>query len=141
MVSKIESDLIPFSSIVGPIARFIQRPFSRQKRPDEEAPDLAGEDGGVQRKWAHAGEPEVDALTHQKHRPRVAGGGENLPLEVIRCLSEWMSVLEARGTVPGTSLGAMIGTLAAFEDTLSGKQCIDSLMGYRYCLCQVLKGF
>jgi len=38
---------------------------------------------------------------HVKHRPRVAGGGENLPLEILRCLSEWCSVLEDRGTVPG----------------------------------------
>lgn len=38
---------------------------------------------------------------HTKHRPVVAGGGENLPLEVLRCLSEWISVLEDRGTVPG----------------------------------------
>ena len=43
----------------------------------------------------------VDSGMHLKHRPRVAGGGENLPLEIIRCLSEWFSVLEDRGTVPG----------------------------------------
>jgi hypothetical protein len=30
-----------------------------------------------------------------------------------------MAVLEARGTVPGTSLGTMIGTMQAFEDSLS----------------------
>jgi putative membrane protein len=36
-----------------------------------------------------------------KHRPRVAGDGENLPLEVLRCLSEWLAVLEERGTVGG----------------------------------------
>ncbi|EIN06373.1 UPF0187-domain-containing protein [Punctularia strigosozonata HHB-11173 SS5] len=124
MMSKIESDLIPFSSIIGPVVHFLGRPFARKKSGDEETPEPAGEEGGVQRKWSHAGEPEVEALTHQKHRPRIAGGGENLPVDILRCLSEWMSVLEARGTVPGTSLGSMIGTLAAFEDTLSGLERI-----------------
>jgi putative membrane protein len=38
---------------------------------------------------------------HSKRRPRVAGDGENLPLEIVRCLSEWYSVLEDRGTVAG----------------------------------------
>ena len=37
----------------------------------------------------------------RKKRPRVAGGGENLPLEILRCLSEWVSVLDERDTVPG----------------------------------------
>ena len=73
-----------------------------------------------------------------KHRPAVPAGGENFPLEILRCLSEWFSVLEDRGTVPGkwwiaghlqaarqtysegTSLGAMVGTIAAFEDSLNG---------------------
>ncbi len=40
-------------------------------------------------------------LTHSKHRPRVAGGGENLPLEIMRSLSIWLSVLDERGVVAG----------------------------------------
>jgi putative membrane protein len=36
-----------------------------------------------------------------RFRPRVLGGGENMPLEVARSLSSWMAVLEERGTVPG----------------------------------------
>jgi hypothetical protein len=31
----------------------------------------------------------------------VMGRGGNLPLDVLCVLSEWVSVLEARGTVPG----------------------------------------
>jgi putative membrane protein len=54
-------------------------------------------DGRHPRRWQG---PIYQGL-HTKHRPVVAGGGENLPLEVLRCLSEWMSVLEDRGTVPG----------------------------------------
>ena len=41
---------------------------------------------------------------HLKHRPKIAGGGENLPVQILRCLSEWFSVLEDRGTVPGMSI-------------------------------------
>ena len=40
-------------------------------------------------------------ITHAKHRPRVAGGGENLPLEILRSLSIWLSVLDERGVVTG----------------------------------------
>lgn len=55
--------------------------------------------------------------------------GENLPLEILRCLSEWYSVLEERGTVPGTSLGGLIGTIAAMEETLSSKD--SRTLGYK----------
>ncbi|KAI1787769.1 Bestrophin, RFP-TM, chloride channel-domain-containing protein [Ganoderma leucocontextum] len=58
-------------------------------------------------------------ITHSKHRPRVAGGGENLPLEILRTLSIWLSVLDERGVVSGPGLGGMYGCLAAFEDSLA----------------------
>ncbi|TBU26521.1 Bestrophin, RFP-TM, chloride channel-domain-containing protein [Dichomitus squalens] len=58
-------------------------------------------------------------ITHAKHRPRVAGGGENLPLEILRALSIWLSVLDERSIVPGGALGGMYGCLAAFEDSLA----------------------
>ncbi|KAF7358756.1 hypothetical protein MSAN_01214600 [Mycena sanguinolenta] len=45
--------------------------------------------------------------------------GENLPEEVLRCLSEWVSVLEERGTVPETSLGAILGGIQQFEMSLT----------------------
>lgn len=40
-------------------------------------------------------------FTHVKHRPQVAGGGQNLPLEIIRAISHWLSVLGERGSVTG----------------------------------------
>ncbi len=61
-------------------------------------------------------------ITHSKHRPRIAGGGENLPLEVLRSLSVWVSVLDERGVVPGAALGGMLGCIAAFEDSLSSER-------------------
>ena len=39
-----------------------------------------------------------------KQHPKVAGHGENLPVEILRCLSEWFSVLEDRNAVPGSFL-------------------------------------
>jgi putative membrane protein len=49
-----------------------------------------------------------------------ARGNENLPVEIIRLLSDWFAILEERMTVPGTSLGAMIEYVAALEDSLAG---------------------
>jgi hypothetical protein len=48
--------------------------------------------------------------------------GENLPEEVLRCISEWCSVLEDRNTVPGGSLGGIMGGVAAFEGSLASKR-------------------
>ncbi|KAJ6479369.1 hypothetical protein DFH09DRAFT_1292765 [Mycena vulgaris] len=45
--------------------------------------------------------------------------GRNLPEEGLRCLSEWISVLEARATVPGASLGAILGGIQSFEMSLT----------------------
>jgi len=49
----------------------------------------------------------------------IAGGGGNIPLEIIKTLSEWMAMLESRGTIPGTTLGGMIALLQALEDSLT----------------------
>ncbi|KAM5545287.1 hypothetical protein V8D89_001398 [Ganoderma adspersum] len=103
--------------------------------------------GGMERRWAGdgidegpgpaSGEQQTEApqtariravvqettdrlgITHAKHRPRVAGGGENLPLEILRSLSIWLSVLDERGFVTGPPLGGMYGCVAAFEDSLA----------------------
>lgn len=48
----------------------------------------------------------------------IAGGGGNIPLEILRSLSEWCGALEERGTVPGTTLGGMMGLIQGLEDSL-----------------------
>ncbi|KAK1226434.1 hypothetical protein PQX77_010597 [Marasmius sp. AFHP31] len=62
-----------------------------------------------------------DALIgpHKSTHPSLPGKHrlqplQNLPWEILRCLSEWLSVLEQRGTAPGS----LLGTLAAMEDSL-----------------------
>ncbi|KZP01036.1 UPF0187-domain-containing protein [Calocera viscosa TUFC12733] len=54
-----------------------------------------------------------------KHRPVVAGGGDNIPMEVLGCLSEWIATLDARGTVSGTPLGSIYGAIQQFEVSLT----------------------
>ncbi|KAH7929548.1 hypothetical protein BV22DRAFT_1102358 [Leucogyrophana mollusca] len=94
IISRVSADLIPFESFFRAAGRWFKRVFG-----------LRGEG--------------TEPLTHFKHRPRVAGGGQNLPLEILRCLSEWVSVLEDRQSVPGTSLGSLCGCIASLEDSLS----------------------
>lgn len=123
LVSSVSRDLIPFSGLVSDIAQMFS--FKR-RRADTEANNPV-EDG----------EGELVGRMHAKHRPRIAGGGENIPLEIVRSLSRWMSVLEERGCVPGklscywaacrcsrlkntgNTLGGMFGCLNAFEDSLA----------------------
>ncbi|PVF97039.1 UPF0187-domain-containing protein [Serendipita vermifera] len=64
---------------------------------------------------AHAGPPGSNAGKHVV----IAGGGGNIPLEILRCLSEWLGALEERGNVPGTTLGGMIGLIGGLEDSLT----------------------
>ena len=72
--------------------------------------------GGIQRSW----DSGVQKFG-KKARPRLARGGENIPVEILRRLSDWFAMLEERGTVPGTTLGTMIAMIATLEDSLSGR--------------------
>ncbi|KIJ57320.1 hypothetical protein M422DRAFT_40790 [Sphaerobolus stellatus SS14] len=140
LTSGARIDLIPFLSWGVKIGRAIN-PYYWYKgwrahwREGFEGNDEAG---GVNIRWANdvngaeQGRPRgifkrlrrhAARQTHTsggKHRPRVAGDGENLPLEILRCLSEWISVLDARGTAPGGALGGLYGCISQFEDTLAG---------------------
>ncbi|KAF9524747.1 Bestrophin, RFP-TM, chloride channel-domain-containing protein [Crepidotus variabilis] len=109
--TKISKDLIPFAWMFVSLGR-------KLKRTPKNNEDINGHNGTLSRirpGW----QTPVDESLYVKHRPKVAGNGNNLPLEILRCVSEWFSVLEDRATVPGTSMGTMVATLAAFEDSLS----------------------
>lgn len=79
MVESVSKDLIPFSGFLSALVS-IFRP-----RRDHPLPDGVGS----------------TCRTHIKHIPLVAGGGENVPLEIARALTCWLSVLEERGSVYG----------------------------------------
>jgi len=69
----------------------------------------------------------------KKYRPRLAVEGRNLPLEILRCMSEWFSVLDNRGTVPGSSYNTMLGLISSLEDNLTGMLCNDVLFSLSDC--------
>ncbi|KAF9052522.1 UPF0187-domain-containing protein [Hymenopellis radicata] len=124
MLNKVSGDLIPFAGVYNAI-----RGWFTGKRKDSDSLPTSEEPirkdpfalDSSQICWRAPVHPGIGS---NKHRPLVAGFGENLPLEILRCLSEWYSVLEDRNTVPGTSLGSMIGLLAAMEETLSAMERI-----------------
>ncbi|KAH8831446.1 Bestrophin, RFP-TM, chloride channel-domain-containing protein [Flagelloscypha sp. PMI_526] len=109
-----QAGLMPFGSFFWKFFSF----FSRKKtedRPDREHPALKSG-----RRWAGPIHPKVG----KKGTPRSTGSGENLPVEILRCLSEWFAVLEDRNTVPGASLGGALGSITNLERLLSSLECI-----------------
>lgn len=121
VMHKVSRDLIPFAGMVSTIKRRLGLGNGDVRLDDAHNTHDHFNDAYIpKRRW----QGPVQGGLHMKHHPKVAGDGENLPLEIIRCLSEWFSVLEDRGVVPGTSMGTMIGSLAAFEDSLTGLERI-----------------
>ncbi|KAI0653065.1 Bestrophin, RFP-TM, chloride channel-domain-containing protein [Cubamyces menziesii] len=142
LFGAVSADLVPFAAFWRGLGYVLglRRGVGRVDEEGGWEEVGGGEEGGIQRRWdeddengrptggANGGEGRTrrtlrettDRLgfTHSKHRPRLAGGGENLPLEILRSLSVWVSVLDERGVVPGTTLGGMYGCLSAFEDSL-----------------------
>ncbi|KAJ7260876.1 Bestrophin, RFP-TM, chloride channel-domain-containing protein [Mycena haematopus] len=53
----------------------------------------------------------------KKDKMIILEAGENLPEEVLRCISEWCSVLQDRNTCP--DVGSIMGGIAAFEGSLA----------------------
>ncbi|KAG6888353.1 hypothetical protein C0995_009046 [Termitomyces sp. Mi166 len=106
---KVSSELIPFSSLLNMLRNYL-RPIPLEVYPPNVS--LIEQDSSEHHRWQ-------GPVRSSKHRPKIAGNGENLPLGVLRCLSEWLSVLEDRNTVPGTSMGQMLTTISVFEESLS----------------------
>jgi len=112
--ANFSTDWIPFSSVF----LWIKTKLSGQQPAAALAPTVATEVENLSRKWRGP----IYSRLHFHHK--ATGEGENLPLEILRCLSEWMSVLEDRTTVAGTSLGAMIAAISVFEDNLTALERI-----------------
>ncbi|KAG9076109.1 hypothetical protein FS749_012150, partial [Ceratobasidium sp. UAMH 11750] len=120
--------LLPFTSLVVPFTALLGL-FSwvavgttgeRAQLGPEQHPQPDPEHGiprvrNVQRKFT----------VGRKYYPLVAGESElNLPLAILRRLSEWIAVLETRGSTGGAAIGGMMGCLSSFEDQLSGLEKI-----------------
>ncbi|KAJ7619496.1 Bestrophin, RFP-TM, chloride channel-domain-containing protein [Roridomyces roridus] len=106
---SVAQDLIPFAGVVSSIRSWFRTKFGKNQEPI--IPQYNG--GPPTRKWGGPIHPNIKQM---KAKAQI---GENLPEEILRCLSEWCSVLEDRNTVPGGSLGGIMGGIAAFEANLA----------------------
>ncbi|KAF9268099.1 UPF0187-domain-containing protein [Marasmius fiardii PR-910] len=101
--TRIERGLIPFAGVFAEVRAWMRR-SKKNHDNDSDASDLLPH-------RTHS----VHIISLGKHRLQPK---ENLPWEILRCLSEWLSVLEERGTVPGTSLGGLFSSISSLEDSL-----------------------
>ncbi|KAJ7164226.1 Bestrophin, RFP-TM, chloride channel-domain-containing protein [Mycena filopes] len=105
---EVAADLIPFASVFSSIRLWFYAKFGKAQKPV--IPQY--NDDPPPRKWGGPIHPDVKLM---KMKPQT---GENLPEEVLRCISEWCSVLEDRNTV-GSGLGGIMGGIATFEASLA----------------------
>ncbi|KAL0573005.1 hypothetical protein V5O48_008951 [Marasmius crinis-equi] len=89
--TRVAKNLIPFAAVWDGFVGWLKRLGRRRDETATKAP-------------SHPSLPT-------KHRLQPK---QNLPWEILRCLSEWISVLEERGTAPG----ALLGAVAGMEDAL-----------------------
>ncbi|KAH8110414.1 Bestrophin, RFP-TM, chloride channel-domain-containing protein [Phellopilus nigrolimitatus] len=112
--SRVLTELVPFSSFFSAIGAL----FRFKSKLKYDLPHVLADDSTGSRSAQRASRHGT------KYRPDVVGGGVNLPLEILRCLSEWVNVLDERGVVPGNALGGLYSSLASFEDSLSALERI-----------------
>jgi len=126
-MSSVSTDLIPFAGLLSSLRNDFWKKLTGGRPLEVLQPNLLAEQydeesGGVHRKWAHAIEKRV--VKHGSGHPRVAGDGQNLPLAILQCLSNWSAILEDRNTVPGNSMAGILSCIAALEDNLSAMERI-----------------
>lgn len=124
LISGVSRDLIPFSGIVTEVAEWFS--WHREKKhPSPPTDGLSAAEAAEMMVEADAlgGMSERHYWTHAKHRPRIAGGGENVPIQIVRSLTCWLSVCEERGCVPGewSSADSMAGSYSCSIRNDAGK--------------------
>lgn len=102
-IAKVNTSLVPGVSFLQRVGRWIRRkslpnPFWRTH------PHSLVEGRKHERKEGHSND-----LTC----------GSSLPLELLGVMSSYLATIEDRGTVPGMSLGPMIGSVQGLEDSLT----------------------
>ena len=98
---KILMQLIPFSSFFSSILSAA----SRERKSDTSTAsgigqaDISCRKNAAQRRGRHyrSSGPKFGP----KFRPKIAGGGGNVPLKILLCLSDWLAVLDERGVFLG----------------------------------------
>jgi len=114
----ISRDLIPFESLWTAVHGL----FKREPKLELPLPNSAVDDDDDEPDWSTPSSVKAHMShrgAHGKHRPLVAGGGQNLPLMILRCLSEWVSVIDDRLTTYGNPNAALYTYITNFEDSLS----------------------
>ncbi|EUC61344.1 bestrophin protein [Rhizoctonia solani AG-3 Rhs1AP] len=114
------SILIPFTALLGLFSWVAVKTTANPNQDVEHGTNGSNRHGrsprlNVQRKFT----------VGQRRYPLVTGESEpNLPLAILRRLSEWVAVLENRGSAGGATIGGMLGCIAAFEDQLTSLEKI-----------------
>ncbi|QRV98951.1 bestrophin protein [Ceratobasidium sp. AG-Ba] len=125
--------LLPFTSLVVPFTALLglfswaatktTKSESGHQRASSD-PEQARGPGQQQTFKQHKRNVRRKFTVGRKYYPLVAGESElNLPLAILRRLSEWVAVLEARGS-SGVAIGGIMGCISTFEDQLSGLERI-----------------
>ncbi|KAJ7889751.1 Bestrophin, RFP-TM, chloride channel-domain-containing protein [Mycena leptocephala] len=112
VLRRVAPDVIPFAGVFAGVGRWV-RGFWKQHKVCFGCPFRDRSSRIRIRTWSGPIHPQGVAQLEEYEK------GENLPEEVLRCLTEWISVLEERGTVPGTSLGNLLAGIQAFEISLT----------------------
>ncbi|KAJ7032597.1 UPF0187-domain-containing protein [Mycena alexandri] len=110
VLRRVSPDVIPFAGVFTGVTAWVRGFWAQRKDVNRHRNK---DRSSRMRTWTGPIHPQDVA---QLEEVEV---GENLPEEVLRCLSEWVSVLEERGTVPGTSLGSILGGIQQFEISLT----------------------
>jgi putative membrane protein len=132
-MSKFSADLIPFAGLLNTL-NAVREDFWKKltggRQLEVLPPNIVAEReeydeeaGIVDKKWVSR-HVEKHVVPHPKGHPRLAGDGENFPLEILQYLSDWSSILEDRNTVPGNSMAGILSGIAAMEDSLTAMERI-----------------
>ncbi|KAF7331535.1 hypothetical protein MKEN_00032500 [Mycena kentingensis (nom. inval.)] len=111
VLARVNPSIVPFAGVFTSIANWF-RSFWKANEQDIEGHRTRDRSSRM-RTWSGPVHPHAIAQLEEVQK------GENLPVEILRCLSEWVSVLEERQTVPGASIGSILAGIQTFEQTLT----------------------
>lgn len=138
--SRIHADLVPFSAFFSSVGQFVSRAAKIRRGEKDLVNSVEQDDSDTKHIMSNKTRmAKFKSGSNRKFKPAVAGGGENLPLEILRCLTEWVAVLDSRDVVPGmwflnhdesaqthiaaltgNAMGGLYSCLTAYEDSLTG---------------------